>query len=204
MYFVDFGNEEVLSHDRLSECPVVLQSIPWQSIKIQLAKIILTEDERCALLREFETTRLQMRIIEEKQNVYHVDLEVNGKPLVNHVLNLRQTKPITVAQPVVKPPRSRDETPAVEHRQRVDVGVSQQILNSVQPVVDFAKAAVQSTSSSQVLPAVTAAADSSVNTTLNENLAALLAEQREQTRLLQRMMAAINVTNALLTQLVQR
>lgn len=39
---------------------------------------------------------------------------------------------------------------------------------------------------------------------LNENLTAMITEQRRQNRLLEQVIAAINTSNALLTQLVQR
>ncbi|CAF5172409.1 unnamed protein product, partial [Rotaria magnacalcarata] len=29
VYFVDFGNDEIVSIDRLSECPDILRTIPW-------------------------------------------------------------------------------------------------------------------------------------------------------------------------------
>ena len=62
VYFVDFGNEEYVSNDRLSGCPDVLKSIPWQSVQIKLADIKLTDNERYTLLRNFETERLEMKI----------------------------------------------------------------------------------------------------------------------------------------------
>jgi hypothetical protein len=42
------------------------------------------------------------------------------------------------------------------------------------------------------------------DSTTNDNLIALITEQRRQNRLLEQVIAAINTTNALLTQLVQR
>jgi hypothetical protein len=43
---VDFGNEEAVTMNRLSECPDNLQAIPWQSVQIKLARIQLTADDR--------------------------------------------------------------------------------------------------------------------------------------------------------------
>lgn len=42
------------------------------------------------------------------------------------------------------------------------------------------------------------------DTAINENLTTLITEQRRQNRLLEQVIAAINTTNSLLTQLVQR
>ena len=42
------------------------------------------------------------------------------------------------------------------------------------------------------------------DTQLNENLTAMITEQRRQNRLLEQVIAAINTSNALLAQLVQR
>jgi hypothetical protein len=90
VYFVDFGNEEVVSVNRLTECPEVLRNIPWQSVQIKLANIKLTDDERYVLLRDFETDRLEMKIIQKNQDVYLVDLINNGKSIVEHILELRK------------------------------------------------------------------------------------------------------------------
>jgi hypothetical protein len=90
VYFVDFGNEEVVTSNRLSECPDVLRNIPWQSVTIKLANIKLTDDERYVLLRDFETDRLEMKIIQKNQDVYLVDLINNGKSIVEHILELRK------------------------------------------------------------------------------------------------------------------
>ena len=46
--------------------------------------------------------------------------------------------------------------------------------------------------------------EQSNDTVLNDNLTTLINEQRRQNHLLQQVLAAINTTNALLTQLVQR
>ena len=93
VYFVDFGNEEIVTSDRVTECPDVLRNIPWQSVKIKLANIKLTDEERYVLLRDFETERLEMKIIQKNQDVYLVDLINNGKSLVEHILELRKTQP---------------------------------------------------------------------------------------------------------------
>jgi hypothetical protein len=92
--FIDFGNEEIVSIDRLSECPEILRRIPWQSIQIKLANIKLTDDERDVLLRDFENIRLEMKIVQKNEEVYLVDLLNNGKSLVEHILELRKKQPI--------------------------------------------------------------------------------------------------------------
>ena len=92
VYFVDFGNEEIVSTDRLSECPDVLRNIPWQSVQIKLANIKLTDDERYLLLRDFETDRLEMKIIQKNQDIYLVELINNGKSLTEYMLELRKKK----------------------------------------------------------------------------------------------------------------
>ncbi len=100
VYFVDFGNEEVVSNNHLSECPDILKNIPWQSVQIKLANIKLTDDERYILLRDFETDRLEMKIIQKNQNIYLVDLLHNGKSLVEHILELRKKQPSQIT-PVI-------------------------------------------------------------------------------------------------------
>ena len=92
MYFVDFGNEEVVSTDRVTECPEVLQNIPWQSVQIKLANIKLTDDERYLLLRDFESDRLDMKILSKNQEIYSVELIKNGKSLTEYMFDLRNKK----------------------------------------------------------------------------------------------------------------
>ena len=57
---MDFGNEEAVTMNRLSECPDNLQAIPWQSVQIKLARIQLTDEELYSILRDFESDRLEM------------------------------------------------------------------------------------------------------------------------------------------------
>ncbi len=92
VYFVDFGNEEVVSTSRLSACPDSLRDMPWQSVQIKLANIKLTDDERYLLLRDFETDRLDMKILSKNQDVYSVELTNNGKSLTEYMLELRKKK----------------------------------------------------------------------------------------------------------------
>ena len=87
---MDFGNDEVVSNDRLSACPDILKDIPWQSVQIKLANIQLTDDERYILLRDFETDRLEMKIIQKSQDVYLVDLFSDRTSLVTHILEVRK------------------------------------------------------------------------------------------------------------------
>ena len=90
---MDFGNEEIVSIDRLSECPDSLRTIPWQSIQIKLANIKLIDDERYELLKDFETERLEMKILQKNQDVYVVDLFNNGKSLIDYIEELRKKQP---------------------------------------------------------------------------------------------------------------
>ena len=92
MYFVDFGNEEVVAISRLSGCPDILRNIPWQSVQIKLANIKLTDDERYLLLKDFETDRLDMKIVSKNQDVYSVELSNNGQSLTDYMLDLRKKK----------------------------------------------------------------------------------------------------------------
>ena len=103
VYFVDFGNEEIVTADRLSECPDALRDIPWQSVQIKLARIQLTDEERYFLLREFETDRLEMKIVSKSQDIFSVDLIHNNKSLSDHMLELRKKKekPVETAPIVV-------------------------------------------------------------------------------------------------------
>lgn len=96
VYFVDFGNEEIVPLDCLNECPAILQTIPWQSIQIKLANIQLSDEERRVLLRQFETERLEMKIVEKKQNLYHVELTYNGKSLRESIVELRKKNPTPI------------------------------------------------------------------------------------------------------------
>lgn len=92
MYFVDFGNEEVVTMNRLSGCPDTLRDIPWQSVQIKLSNIKLTDDERYLLLRDFETDRLDMKILSKNQDVYFVELSNNGQSLTDYMLDIRKKK----------------------------------------------------------------------------------------------------------------
>lgn len=92
VYFVDFGNDETVSIDRMTECPEVLTNIPWQSVQIKLANIKLTNEERYILLRDFETARLEMKILDKNQDVYSVELTHDGKSLKEYIIELRRSK----------------------------------------------------------------------------------------------------------------
>lgn len=89
---MDFGNEEVVSINRLSGCPDTIRNIPWQSVQIKLANIKLTDDERYLLLRDFETARLEMKILSKNQDVFSVELNSSEKSLTDYMLDLRKKK----------------------------------------------------------------------------------------------------------------
>ena len=59
-------------------------------------------------------------------------------------------------------------------------------------------------SSDTVVKQVTPTVEQKNDSGLNDNLTILIAEQRRQSRLLEQVLAAINTSNALLNQLVQR
>ncbi|CAF0753797.1 unnamed protein product [Adineta ricciae] len=211
VYFVDFGNEEHVSNDRLSECPDVLKSIPWQSVQVKLVNINLTDNERYALLRDFETERLEMKISQKNQNIYLVELFNNGKSLSDYVANLRKQQP-PLPQTVVA---SKITT---ENTSQISLENSRPILQPIQSTPDTLKqfngnatpvdvikrplfsSSPGATSGRILLPAT----DQTNGATSNELLSTLISEQRRQNHLLEQVIAAINSTNALLTQLVQR
>ncbi|CAF1913913.1 unnamed protein product [Rotaria magnacalcarata] len=224
VYFVDFGNDEIVSIDRLSECPDILRTIPWLCTKVKLTNIKLTDDERYILLRDFETDRLEMKIIQKQQDIYHVDLVTNGKSLVEHILELRKKQPAQITPIAIEAPKLPIEpiqqivtaVSAIENLIRtsnensqpvpsiVDVPVQPTLLTSgkiLQPPItttDVAKTSLNSVL--KPTPTTEPKNDDSVN----DNLTTLITEQRRQNRLLEQVIAAINTTNALLTQLVQR
>jgi hypothetical protein len=100
VYFVDFGNEETVATTRISECPDVLRNIPWQSVQIKLANIKLTDDERYLLLRDFETERLDMKILAQNQEIYSVELVNNGKSLTEYMFQLRNKEEESQVTPI--------------------------------------------------------------------------------------------------------
>ena len=63
---------------------------------------------------------------------------------------------------------------------------------------------VPSSTITSTKPPSTLTKTTSFNDHTNENLITLITEQRRQNRLLEQVIAAVNTTNALLTQLVQR
>ncbi|CAF2637656.1 unnamed protein product [Rotaria sp. Silwood2] len=242
VYFVDFGNEEIVSMDRLSECPDILRNMPWQSVQIKLANIKLTDEERYILLRDFETARLDMKILSKNQDIYSVELISNEKSLSEYIFELRQNKeqqtqitPITnevlkepvesiqesVSKMVTPPPPMTDENISQTFNENV-----RSISLPVQPIVNEPQRFAE-TNQSDILPSPPLPSAATVTTStnspstlnietktlstnelnsdsnFNDNLTTMLIEQRRQNRLLEQVIAAINTTNALLTQLVQ-
>lgn len=102
VYFVDFGNEEVLSMDLLSECPDSLRSIPWQSIQVKLPNIQLSEEERYSLLRDLDTQQLEMKVIGQERDVYIVELFYRGKSITQPIIEARQKKAV-IKETIVAP-----------------------------------------------------------------------------------------------------
>ncbi len=91
----------------------------------------------------------------------------------------------------------------------------------IQPIVNEPKRSVESNSNKFLPPPSTATATKPPTTltttpkplspyeqnndySINDNLTTMITEQRRQNRLLEQVIAAVNTTNALLTQLVQR
>ncbi|CAF1144617.1 unnamed protein product [Adineta ricciae] len=225
VYFVDFGNEELVSFARLSECPDILRNIPWQSVQIRLANIKLTDDERYLLLRDFETDRLNMKILSKDQDVYMVELNHNGKSLTEYMLDLRKKKEQPaqksaftneVPKQVVEQTFSRvDPVPSVtktETFSQVTNEIKRSESQSVQPSLNETKSFtpinnnidVPSSTITSTKPPSTLTKTAPFNDHTNENLITMITEQRRQNRLLEQVIAAVNTTNALLTQLVQR
>ncbi|CAF3844382.1 unnamed protein product [Adineta steineri] len=242
VYFVDFGNEEIVSSDRISECPDILKTIPWQSVQIKLANIKLTDDERDTLLRDFESERLEMKIIQKNQDIYLVDLLQNGKSLADHILELRKKeqqqitpKPTEVPKVSVEPiQQTLPKTPVPISKTKTESfpqtanEISRTISQAVQPIVDLLQrpptlnnnqifqSGITKTpiitdtskkplfSSSNTTPKQVLSSEKDNDTSVNDNLTILITEQRRQNRLLEQVIAAINTTNSLLTQLVQR
>jgi DNA polymerase III alpha subunit len=104
----------------------------------------------------------------------------NGKSIVEHIVELRKKQPAIkpIEQPITKAPPTTIVQPTV-----LPIAAS----NTLDAVP-------------KSLPAVEQKNDSAIN----DNLITLITEQRRQNRLLEQVIAAINTTNALLTQLVQR
>ena len=187
VYFVDFGNEEIVKLNRLNECPNEIRTLPWLSLQIKLANVTLSDDERLALFQKFEADRLEMSVARQEKEVYTVELTKNGKSITEHVLELRKALDLQKLEVASEPA-------ALKKRSRTPLETAPSTTTSTTEVVTqppgFAKAPVVN--------------EQKNDTNVNETLVKLLAEQRRQNQLLDRVVSAINTTNALLTQLVQR
>ncbi|CAF3593445.1 unnamed protein product [Rotaria sordida] len=236
VYFVDFGNEEVVSMDRLSECPDILRNIPWQSVQIKLANIKLTDEERYVLLRDFETARLDMKILSKNQDIYSVELFNNDKSLTEYIFELRQKKeqqtqitsttneviqesvepiPESVSKMTTPPPMVDENISRTFNENACSVSLPvQPMVNESQRFIEINHSNIlqppppttttrnlSSTLNTETKPLSTNEQNS--NSIFNDNLTIMITEQRRQNRLLEQVIAAINTTNALLTQLVQ-
>ncbi|CAF3760230.1 unnamed protein product, partial [Rotaria sp. Silwood1] len=238
VYFVDFGNEEIVSIDRLSQCPDILRNIPWQSVQIKLVNIKLTDEERYILLRDFETERLNMKIFSKDQDIYFVELIHNEKFLSTYIFELRQKKeqqiqitsiineipkePIESIQEHISkmvtppPPPMTDENTSQTFNENVHsvslpvqstVNESQQFVETTRNNIVSSPSVITSTNLSSVLNIETKSLSTNEqnnNSNFNDNLTTMIIEQRRQNQLLEQVIAAVNTTNALLTQLVQR
>lgn len=175
VYFVDFGNEEMIPFDRLSECPEVLRTIPWLSVSIQLKNFPIDEDERDELWRQFrKNERLTMKVLEQKKHMFLVDLIANEKSLTEVLDEYRKKKPPPTPPPSVA---SRPQSAvAKQFSTRTPTTVMKNLPTPETP--NYAAT--------------------------NEQFKEMLAEQKKQTKLLERILSAINTSNSLLNQLVQR
>ncbi|CAF2989656.1 unnamed protein product [Rotaria sp. Silwood2] len=102
VHFVDFGYNEVVSINHLSECPEALQNIPWQSVRIKLADIELTDDERYLLLKNFQNDQLKMEILSKNQDNYSVELLKDKQSLAEYIFHLRTSKEQQTESPLLK------------------------------------------------------------------------------------------------------
>ncbi|UJR31523.1 hypothetical protein I4U23_019012 [Adineta vaga] len=233
VYFVDFGNEETVSFDRLSECPDMLGNIPWQSVQIRLANIKLTDDERYLLLRDFETDRLNMKIISKDQDSYVVELNHNGKSLSEYMLDLRKKKeqPVQKTPVIEEAPKQSTESAfhkvesvrSVKNTETIPQAFDEAkrpVPLPIQPFINEPKTSastndnkhlptstISSTTPSNIsntIPKIVPSNDQTNSNSSNADFITMITEQRRQNRLLEQVIAAINTTNALLTQLVQR
>lgn len=214
VYFVDFGNEEVVSLNRLSECPDNLRTLPWQSVQIQLANIHLTDDERYSLLQGYENERLEMKVSAQNQNLYLVDLFQTGKSLTDCIVDSRkktETANMVEKESIPSIPPKTESLPVIVNS--LDIRSAQSAFSdlkrSVAPVAPPPQPPPPPptkpvNSSDVVTKPVVVNEEKPDKNAMNDNLTAMITEQRRQNRLLEQVIAAVNTTNALLTQLVQR
>lgn len=170
-----------------------------------------------------------MKILSKTQDIYSVELINNGKSLTDYMFELRKNKeqksPIInevipepvqqfVPKPAIPPPITKAEpTPRVFNENVRPSSLP------IQPVINESKRSVEINSNKSLPPppppTVTATKPVAVsdtsfkeqnnnNSNYSDNLTTMITEQRRQNRLLEQVIAAINTTNALLTQLVQR
>ena len=197
----------MLPIERLTECPETLKAIPWQNIQIRFNEITLTDQEYDWILETFEYEILDMEIHKKEQEIYYVNLSNAKQSLANSIVERRksikvETNPIRssiVTSPVV-------QKPAPIQLVQAPVSPVQVSSTPVRPPL----ISTRLTSLATPVPSENATPSISTNNeTTKENLNETLLnnfiqEQKRQTRLLEQMIAAINTTNALLTQLVQR
>jgi hypothetical protein len=195
VYFVDFGNEEILPLDHLGECPETLRLLPWQSVQIKLAHLQVTDDERFALLRQLEGERLEMKVLDQEGNVYLVDLNHNGQSISDRVIQSRLEHALAIEPnefPVVSIKVNGESTMEKLHECPIDQSLSNvDELESKLPVTPTLDQVLQTATTTNSNPS-------------SDNFAVLVNEQRRQNRLLEQVIAAISTSNALLAQLVHR
>ena len=188
VYFVDFGNEESIPMDRLSECPDALHTIPWLNVPIQLNSLPADEEEREELWKHLKKhERVTMKVLGLRKEVYIVELFANDKSAAEFLSEFRKNKAPPPPQPQRQPTRPQSATQSTfSTRVAVQSAATNVVQNLTNPVV---KVPIE---------------QPTANSTLNEQMKEMLAEQRKQNKLLERVLGAINTTNSLLNQLVQR
>lgn len=198
VYFVDLGYEEMIPIDRLSECPDSLRTIYWLNIPIRLNNFPLNAEERDELWKQFaKNERLNMKVFGLRKEIYNVELLANDKSLTEFINEFRKREPPTPVQ------QTRPASFATITRPG----------STIQPSIST-RLAVQSTTATVSTatnvvnnlpnPIEKLLAEQLNHSVLNDQIKELLTEQRKQSKLLERVLGAINTTNALLTQLVQR
>jgi len=196
VYFVDFGNEETVSIDLLTECPDSIRLIPWRSIQVKFHNIQMDDDERYLLLRKYDTQQLDMKVLHHEQDVYSVELFYNGKSITDPIVEARQRK-IVIKEPVVAVRPTPTPTPTPTSAPTPTPMVNGNARPQIIPTTPVQVSAPISK------PLTTVTPTAPTNGLHEDNFSNLIQEQRRQNRLLEQVIAGINTTNALLAQLVQ-
>ena len=178
--------------ERLTECPDALHTIPWLSVPIQLPDSPANDEEREELWKLFKKhERLTMKVLGSRKGIYSVELSAKDQSMTEFLTDFRKAKAASV-QP---------QRPTVRPQSATQTSFSTRIaVQSAATTVSAASNVVQNLPN----PVAKVPAEPTTNPAQNEQLKEMLAEQRKQNKLLERVLGAINTPNSLLTQLVQR